>query len=121
MSVPRLIAEIVAAVEHSVCVEGGGEPRRLRNPSTPDGDSRANQFVLALKPELTAIGEGVRLVEILDLILSTLSVRGVTVGGISVFPTPAWGRHDLTALQYRTLHLVSHLGLPACSTLRETV
>lgn len=79
-------------------------------PYEPPRDDTAHQFVLFLKPEATAVHDGVDLQAILKMILERLSSFESTVHAIRILPASYLKRHDIMARHYGVINRISRLG-----------
>lgn len=74
-----------------------------------------HQFVLFLKPEITAVNSGVDLKRVLELVLSSLDRFDVTVGAIRLLGSRYLRLHDIMAKHYGVINKISRLGEEALS------
>jgi len=70
----------------------------------------AHQFVLFVKPEATAVQDGVDLQAILKMILERLTAFETTVHAIRVLPAAYLNAHSLMAQHYGVINRISRLG-----------
>lgn len=75
----------------------------------PKGDT-AHQFVLFLKPEATAVQDGVDLQAILKMILERLSAFESTVHAIRILPAAYLKEHNIMARHYGVINQISRRG-----------
>jgi len=79
-------------------------------PVGPHGATKRNHFVLFLKPELLAVGEGAKLGPILDLINTALRAHGVETGAVRALNGPYLARHKIMEEHYGVINRASRLG-----------
>lgn len=92
----------------------GAEQVWIAEPS-PRADIAANQFVVFLKPEVTAVAAGVRFAEVYEMVLSTLAAHAVDVHAVRVVNGPFVERARMMEGHYGVINEVSRLGEPALS------
>lgn len=80
----------------------------------PKTDTKTNQFICMLKPELCRIQDGVNIQGVLELIENRFYLWGVQIRAIRVFSAKYLEKHDLIKKQYSVLNKVSKYGLEAC-------
>lgn len=85
-------------------VQLGAEPPKGRN-----------HFVLFLKPEVLALGDGVKVEAILDIVVEALKEHAVNVGAIRVLNGPYLGVNHIMEEHYGVINRASRLGEKALS------
>lgn len=109
MNTPQLLSAFDA-------VTASKAPRPIWvSPYTPPGDHGDHQFVLFLKPEITAVHDGVDLAAVLDLILEKLEAFGVTLHGTRVLPADYLSAHSIMDQHYGVINAISKQGESALS------
>jgi hypothetical protein len=78
----------------------------------PEADT-AHQFVLFLKPEVTAVHEGVNVQAALKLILERLTAFEVSVHAIRVLPASYLDKHSILDQHYGVINAISKQGASA--------
>lgn len=81
----------------------------VRSYDTPKADA-AHQFVLFLKPEVTAVHEGVDVQGVLKLILERLTAFEVSVHAIRVLPAAYLAKHSILDQHYGVINAISKQG-----------
>ncbi len=74
-----------------------------------------NHFVLFLKPEVLAVGDGVKVEAILELVLAALEAYAVNTGAIRVLNGHYLGRYNIMEEHYGVINRASRLGEAALS------
>ena len=107
-------SKIISAVS---ALSKAKEPaERWIHPLADEPPKGRNHFVLFLKPEVLAVGKGVKVEAILDLVLSALREHGVATGAIRVLNGPYLGRYHIIEEHYGVINRASRLGERALST-----
>ncbi|MFI7110334.1 hypothetical protein ACIBK9_28775 [Nonomuraea sp. NPDC050227] len=108
-----MLTEITASV--AACVAVGDDVRSdWVRPYTPPRERELNQFLVLLKPELTAPG-GTPATAALARVLGLLAEHRVQVGAVRVVSSGYLSTYRVVEHQYRMLNEVSRGGLPATS------
>lgn len=79
-------------------------------PYEPPGADTAHQFVLFLKPEVTAVHEGVDVQAVLKLILERLTAFEASVHAIRVLPASYLAKHSILDQHYGVINAISKQG-----------
>ncbi len=83
------------------------------HPYGPPDDPAEHQFVLFLKPEATAVHDGVDLEAVLDLVFEHLEDFGVTVHAARALPAAYLDHHAILDQHYGVINRISKLGVEA--------
>jgi hypothetical protein len=78
-------------------------------------DNSQNQFAIFLKPETTALQEGVKFEEILNCVLESLRKWKVQVGAIRILTPEYLVRHQIMDRHYGVINQISRHGYHAIS------
>ena len=108
-----LTAKILEAVSELSEEENAAE--KWIRPIGYRGLSARNHCVVFLKPEVLALGDGVRIESILELVFSSLRAHGVKTGAIRVLNGPYLAKYRLMEAHYGVINRVSRLGEGALS------
>jgi len=84
-------------------------------PYTPPISSEVNQFIFFLKPEATAVQEGVNVKKTLELAFKTLAEAGVEFGAIRVVGGDYLEKHNVMVEHYGVISKISKEGVSAIS------
>lgn len=79
-------------------------------PYTPPADASVHQFVLFLKPEVTAVQEGVDLAAVLELVMAHLAAFDVEIAAARALPAAYLAEHRLMDEHYGVINRISKLG-----------
>ncbi|MCC5849379.1 MAG: hypothetical protein JJU29_14955 [Verrucomicrobia bacterium] len=80
---------------------------------TPPANPNEHQFVLFLKPEATAVHDGVNLGAVLDLVLDHLKDFGVSIHAARALPAAYLDHHAILDQHYGVINRISKLGVEA--------
>ncbi|WP_207696123.1 hypothetical protein DOK67_0000676 [Enterococcus sp. DIV0212c] len=78
-------------------------------------DKMLNQFIVVLKPEITAINKDSEVQEILDDISSVFDTYSVKIGGIKILSAEYLKKNKVLEKMYVSLYSISLTGFDACS------
>jgi nucleoside diphosphate kinase len=106
-------SKVIKAVGELSRAKGAGE--RWINPLGEGHPEGKNHFVLFLKPEVLAIGDGVDVEAILELVQSALDEHVVRTGAVRVLNGPYLGRYNLIEEHYGVINRAARLGKGALS------
>ena len=85
-------------------------------PYLPDGDASQHQFVLFLKPEATAVKEGVNLNAILEVVFEEFNRFSVEINAIRILNGDYLADHHIMDQHYGVINAISKQGVDAIST-----
>jgi nucleoside diphosphate kinase len=107
-------AEILKAFE-KVTAKDAAETHAWIKPYEAAKDADAHQFLLFLKPEVTATYDGVKLDKILDLVFKALAQFEVEIGAARILTGQYLDKHDLMVQHYGVISAISKRGVSAIS------
>lgn len=113
----KQIAEILRKVMH---LHETPDAEWLRPYYSPQRSDTENQFVIFLKPELTALHDGVKFTEVLDCVLEALQQWEVQLGAIRLLRSDYLARHQIMDQHYGVINKLSKHGEHAISEKAKT-
>jgi hypothetical protein len=107
----RMISSYLSAFDHAIATEH----QQWISPYTPPTTPGLHQFVLFLKPEVTALRDGVNVQAVLELLQERLEFFGVTLHAARALPAAYLETHSILDQHYGVINRISKLGLSALS------
>jgi len=122
MRYPRLNLIPLSIMIDQICeaflestANGASAEARIVKPYEAPTDAGTHQFVLFIKPEATAVDEGVDLAAILKTVTSCLDTFDVEVGAVSVLNGPTLKAQQIMDRHYGVINAISKGGVDAIS------
>jgi hypothetical protein len=96
-------------------------PEWLQAYQPSERSNAENQFAIFLKPEITALQDGVKFAELLHFILGTLQQWEVRLGAIRLLRSDYLARHEIMDQHYGVINKISKHGEHAISEKARTI
>jgi len=109
-----MIEDICSSFLDVISTEGQSKSKWVK-PYNKPGDTSINQFVLFLKPEATALHEGVNINAVLQLITKSLLEHNVEIGAVRVLNGNYLNESGIMAAHYGVINSISTKGIDAIS------
>lgn len=114
----RQISEVLLKVLHLAQTK---DPEWLQVYHPPERGDTENQFAIFLKPEITAVQDGVKFADLLHCILGSLQQWKVRLGAIRLLRSDYLARHQIMDQHYGVINKISKHGDHAISEQARTI
>ncbi|MGH8614544.1 MAG: hypothetical protein ACREYF_21600 [Gammaproteobacteria bacterium] len=114
----KQISEVLRKVLHLTQTK---DPEWLQVYHPPERRDTENQFAIFLKPEITALQDGVKLAELLHYVLDALQQWEVRLGAIRLLRSDYLARHQIMDQHYGVINKISKHGDHAISEKARTI
>ncbi|MGH8647279.1 MAG: hypothetical protein ACREX4_23590, partial [Gammaproteobacteria bacterium] len=114
----RQISEVLLKVLHLAQTK---DPEWLQVYHPPERGDTENQFAIFLKPEITAVQDGVKFADLLHCILGSLQQWKVRLGAIRLLRSDYLARHQIMDQHYGVINKISKHGDHAISEKARTI